>query len=60
MPAPHKAEIVCPNGPQCDSPEIMLQMVRAGMNTDRLNLSHGDLHWHGTTIANRRSAARNE
>jgi len=58
MLAPNKTKIVCTIGPKCDSPEIMLQMLRAGMNIARLNFSHGDFHWHGTAIANLRRAAR--
>ena len=58
MLALNKTRIVCTIGPKCDSPEIMLQMLRAGMNIARLNFSHGDFHWHGTAIANLRSAAR--
>jgi pyruvate kinase len=58
MLAPNKTKIVCTIGPKCDSPEIMQQMLRAGMNIARLNFSHGDFHWHGTTISNLRDAAR--
>ena len=31
----NKTKIVCTIGPKCESPEIMLQMLRAGMNVAR-------------------------
>jgi pyruvate kinase len=34
MLAPNKTKIVCTIGPQCESPEIMQQMLLAGMNID--------------------------
>jgi len=58
MLAPNKTKIVCTIGPTSDSPEIMLQMLHAGMNIARLNFSHGDFSWHKTAIDNLRRAAR--
>jgi pyruvate kinase len=58
MLAPNKTKLVCTIGPASDSPEIMLQMLRAGMNIARLNFSHGDFAWHKTAIDNLRRAAR--
>ena len=58
MLAPNKTKLVCTIGPASDSPEVMVGMLRAGMNIARLNFSHGDFNWHATTIANLRSAAR--
>ena len=55
---PNKTKIVCTIGPKCESPEIMLQMLDAGMNIARLNFSHGDFEWHGKAIANLRQTAR--
>jgi len=55
---PNKTKIVCTIGPKSDSPEIMLQMLDAGMNIARLNFSHGDFEWHGKAIANLRQTAR--
>ena len=56
--APSKTKLVCTIGPASDSPEIMLQMLHAGMNIARLNFSHGDFGWHRTAVANLRRAAR--
>ena len=55
---PNKTKLVCTIGPKCDSPEIMLQMLHAGMDIARLNFSHGDFEWHRKTIANLRRTAR--
>ena len=56
--AANKTKLVCTIGPASDSPEIMLQMLHAGMNVARLNFSHGDFAWHKTAIDNLRRAAR--
>ena len=58
MLVPNKTKLVCTIGPASDSPEIMLQMLHAGMNIARLNFSHGDFAWHRTAIDNLRRAAR--
>ncbi len=56
--ATHKTKLVCTIGPASDSPEILLQMLHAGMDVARLNFSHGDFAWHKTTIDHLRQAAR--
>jgi len=38
-----RAKIVCTLGPATDSPERIRQLVRAGMDVARLNMSHGTL-----------------
>ncbi|MDX2507745.1 MAG: pyruvate kinase [Gammaproteobacteria bacterium] len=40
-PAPRKTKIVATIGPASDSPEILRQMIEAGMNVARLNMSFG-------------------
>jgi pyruvate kinase len=54
----HKTKIVATIGPASESPEVMEQMIRAGMNVARLNFSHGDFGSHGKVIENLRAAAR--
>ena len=55
--ASNKTKLVCTIGPASESVDVMRQMIRAGMNVARLNLSHGDFAWHRTVIANLRRAA---
>lgn len=51
--APHenkavrKTKIVCTIGPSSWDPDMLLQMMDAGMNVCRLNFSHGDHEGHG-------------
>ena len=52
--APNRTKLVCTIGPASESPEILRQMLHAGMNIARLNFSHGDLAWHKTVIENLR------
>jgi pyruvate kinase len=56
--AANKTKIVCTIGPSSGSPEVLRQMLQAGMNIARLNFSHGDFAWHKTAIENLRRAAR--
>ena len=55
--APNKTKLVCTIGPASESPEILRQMLHAGMNIARLNFSHGDFAWHRTVIERLRGAA---
>ncbi len=57
MVAQNKTKIVCTIGLASASPEIMLQMLQAGMNIARLNFAHGDFPWHAAAIDNLRSSA---
>ncbi len=54
----NKTKIVCTIGPASESPEIIEQMILAGMNVARLNFSHGDFPGHEKAIANVRTAAQ--
>lgn len=45
-----KTKIVATIGPACDSPEILKEMMMAGMNVARLNLSHGSVSEHTQRI----------
>ncbi len=45
-------KIVCTIGPACEAAETLSQMMDAGMNVARLNLSHGDYEEHGKRVAN--------
>ncbi len=54
----HKTKIVCTIGPASDTPPVMEEMIRAGMNVARLNFSHGDFAGHGVVIGNLRAAAQ--
>jgi len=53
----HKTKIVCTIGPASASPAVMQQMIEAGMNVARLNMSHGDFAAHKQVIENLRAAA---
>ncbi len=53
----HKTKIVATIGPASDSPEILREMVLAGLNVARLNFSHGDQAYHARLIERIREAA---
>ena len=52
-----KTKIVCTIGPASESPDVMKQMIEAGMNVARLNFSHGDFAAHKKVIQNLRAAS---
>lgn len=54
----HKTKIVATIGPASDSPEMLIKLIRAGVNVARLNFSHGDLSKHAEVIHRIRDAAR--
>jgi pyruvate kinase len=54
----HKTKIVATIGPASESPEILVRLVRAGMNVARLNFSYGDFSYHAELIRRIRDAAR--
>jgi pyruvate kinase len=53
-----KTKIVATIGPASSSRQVMGEMIEAGMDLARLNLSHGDFEGHHQTIANLNAAAR--
>ena len=53
----NKTKIVCTIGPASESPRVMEQMIRAGMNVARINFAHGDFASHQKVIENLRAAA---
>ncbi len=53
-----KTKIICTIGPASQAPEILEQMIAAGMTVARLNFAHGSFDDHAATIAAIRSAAR--
>jgi pyruvate kinase len=52
-----KTKIVATVGPACDSLDVLQEMIRAGMNVARLNLSHGTLDSQYESLARIREAA---
>src|SRR5262245_49818802 len=53
-----KTKIVCTLGPSTTSTEILTQLIHAGMDVARLNLSHGTHEEHSFRIKNLREASR--
>lgn len=45
-----KTKIVCTIGPASESPEVLEQLINAGMNVARLNFSHGSHEEHAARI----------
>ena len=54
----HKTKIVATIGPASESPEMLVRLIRAGLNVARLNFSHGDLSRHKEVIGRIRDAAQ--
>lgn len=54
-----RAKIVCTMGPAVESPEKVAELIAAGMNMARLNLSHGGYEEHQSRLNLVRSAAKN-
>ncbi|WP_460704188.1 pyruvate kinase [Luteococcus sediminum] len=52
-----RAKIVCTLGPAVSTPERMEEIVNAGMNVARLNMSHGDYSEHDKRLTLVRDAA---
>ena len=54
----HKTKIVATIGPASESPEMLVRLIRAGLNVARLNFSHGDFSKHAEVAQRVRDAAR--
>src|SRR5690554_5681179 len=52
------AKIVCTLGPASNSPEVLAEMIKAGMNVARLNFSHGSHDDHRATYTMVRDLSR--
>lgn len=55
-----RTKLVCTLGPASRDPEVIRELLRAGMDIARINFSHGDLEAHARTIATVRQIAREE
>jgi pyruvate kinase len=53
----HKTKIVATIGPASESPEMLVRLIRAGLNVARLNFSHGHPSKHAEVIGRIRDAA---
>lgn len=53
-----RAKIVCTLGPATESVDRLVELIQAGMNVARLNMSHGDYSEHLTRLRNVREAAK--
>ena len=51
-----RAKIVCTLGPSAEAVDRLVELLNAGMNVARLNMSHGDYSEHGTRLKNVREA----
>ena len=54
----HKTKIVATIGPASESPEMLVRLIRAGVNVARLNFSHGNPSKHAEVIRRIRDAVR--
>lgn len=52
-----KTKVIATIGPACDDVATLTQMINAGMNVARLNMSHGDVASHTATLGRIREAA---
>ncbi len=53
----HKTKLVCTIGPASDTTEMMVRIMKAGMDVASLNFSHGDFTGHKVVIEKLRAAS---
>ena len=53
-----KTKVIATIGPACDDVDTLRQMINAGMNVARLNMSHGNAESHAATLARVQQAAK--
>ena len=53
-----RVKVVCTIGPTSTDPDILAQMIDAGMNVARINMSHGDHDFHARNIHTIREIAQ--
>ncbi|MGL4368616.1 MAG: pyruvate kinase, partial [Spirochaetota bacterium] len=53
-----RTKIVCTLGPSTNTPDMIENLIRAGMNVVRINFSHGTQEEHGATIRMVRDTAK--
>jgi pyruvate kinase len=53
-----KTKIVCTLGPACDTQDKLEELIKAGMNVARLNMSHATHEYHSNLIKNVRYVSR--
>lgn len=53
-----RAKIIATIGPSSNNVEMLVKLIRAGMNAARINMSHGTHEGHAQSIANVREASR--
>ncbi len=56
--SPRRAKIVSTLGPSSDSIEVITELIKAGLNVARINMSHGTHEGHTKVIANIRKVSR--
>ena len=52
-----RTKVVCTLGPASSSPEVILEMVKQGMDLARVNMSHGSRDDHRALMAAVRAAS---
>lgn len=53
-----RTKVICTIGPSCNSLDMMVELIKAGMNVARLNFSHGTHEEHLQSILNLKEARK--